>query len=47
MLAAMQKVTNPLITCDVYSSTQVYGDDFKKANDAQWQGLYEQARAIT
>ena len=46
MLAAMQKVTNPLITCDVYSSTQVYGDDFKKANDAQWQGLYEQAKQL-
>jgi glycosyltransferase involved in cell wall biosynthesis len=46
MLAAMQKVTNPLITCDVYSSTQVYGDDFKKANDAKWQGLYEQAKQL-
>jgi glycosyltransferase involved in cell wall biosynthesis len=46
MLAAMQLVKNPLITCDVYSSTQVYGDVFKEANDAQWQGLYEQAKQL-
>jgi glycosyltransferase involved in cell wall biosynthesis len=46
LLAAMQLVKNPLITCDVYSSTQVYGDAFKEANDVQWQGLYEQAKQL-
>jgi glycosyltransferase involved in cell wall biosynthesis len=46
MLAAMQMVKNPLITCDVYSSTQVYGDDFKKQNDDKYKELYEQAKQL-
>ena len=46
ILAAMQYVTNPLITLDVYSSCQVYGDHFKNANDVTYQGLYEQARQL-
>jgi hypothetical protein len=36
MLAAMQLIKNPLITLDVYSSCEVYGSDFKKANDHQY-----------
>jgi len=31
---------------DVYSSTQVYGDNFKNNNDKQFQDLYEQAKAL-
>ena len=46
ILAAMQLIKNPLITLDVYSSTQVYGDAFKEANDAAYQGLYEQAKQL-
>jgi hypothetical protein len=28
LLGAMQKVKNPLITLDVYSSTEIYGKNF-------------------
>ena len=46
LLRAMQDVKNPNIILDVYSSTQVYGDDFKKANDDQFKALYEQAKQL-
>ena len=46
LLAAMQLVQNPLIHLDVYSSTQVYGDKFKSANDEQFKDLYEQAKLL-
>jgi glycosyltransferase involved in cell wall biosynthesis len=46
LLAAMQLVKNTSIHLDVYSSTQVYGDRFKEANDKQFQELYEQAKAL-
>jgi len=46
LLGAMQYVKNPLITCDVYSSTQVYGDEFKKQNDDEFKPLYEQAKQL-
>ena len=46
MLRAMQEVKNPNITLDVYSSTQVYGDKFKQANDDQFKPLYEQAEKL-
>jgi UDP-glucose:(glucosyl)LPS alpha-1,2-glucosyltransferase len=46
LLRAMQDVKNPNIILDVYSSTQVYGDDFKKANDDQFTALYEQAKQL-
>jgi glycosyltransferase involved in cell wall biosynthesis len=46
MLAAMQLVKNPLIHLDVYSSTEVYGENFKKNNDSQFIGLYDQARQL-
>jgi glycosyltransferase involved in cell wall biosynthesis len=42
----MQKVTNPDIELDVYSSTEVYGDAFKKVNDQHYQELYEQAKQL-
>ena len=47
ILAAMQMIKNPLITLDVYSSTQVYGDQFKQINDKQFQGLFDQAKQLT
>jgi glycosyltransferase involved in cell wall biosynthesis len=46
LLGAMQLVKNPLITLDVYSSTEVYGKDFYEQNDKYYQSLYEQAEAI-
>jgi len=46
LLAAMQLVENPLIQLDVYSSTQVYGDQFKSANDDRYKDLYEQAKVL-
>jgi glycosyltransferase involved in cell wall biosynthesis len=46
ILAAMQYVKNPNIELDVYSSTEVYGEDFKKANDKNYQELYDQAKVL-
>src|SRR5210317_556234 len=46
VLRAMQEITDPNITLDVYSSTQVYGDSFKQANDEQFKPLYEQAKQL-
>jgi glycosyltransferase involved in cell wall biosynthesis len=47
LLAAMQHIKNPLITLDVYSSTQVYGDAFKSANDDMYKPLYDQAKQLS
>ena len=46
LLRAMQEIKNPNITLDVYSSTQVYGDAFKKQQDEQFQPLYDQAKEL-
>src|SRR6056300_2117651 len=46
VLRAMQEIKDPNIILDVYSSTQVYGDDFKKNNDEQFKQLYEQAEKL-
>lgn len=46
LLGAMQLIRNPNITLDVYSSTQIYGDDFKKENDQGYQALYDQAEKL-
>jgi len=46
LLRAMQEINDPNITLDVYSSTQVYGDEFKKQNDDHYKPLYEQARQL-
>ena len=46
LLRAMQEIKDPNITLDVYSSTQVYGDQFKQQNDDQFKPLYEQAKQL-
>jgi len=46
LLGAMQLVQNPNITLDVYSSTNIYGSDFKKDNDDKYKALYEQANKL-
>ena len=47
LLGAMQEIKNPNIILDVYSSSQVYGDEFKKNNDQQFKPLYEQAEKLS
>src|SRR5210317_156317 len=46
LLGAMQLVKNPLIKLDVYSSTEVYGDEFKKRNDHTYVPLNKQASEL-
>ena len=46
LLGAMQLVKNPLITLDVYSSTEVYGKQFFEKNDHEYTELYEQAKKL-
>ena len=46
LLGAMQLVKNPLIKLDVYSSTEVYGEEFKKHNDHKYVPLYKQASEL-
>jgi glycosyltransferase involved in cell wall biosynthesis len=46
LLGAMQLVKNPLITLDVYSSTEVYGKQFFEQNDHNYTELYEQAKQL-
>jgi glycosyltransferase involved in cell wall biosynthesis len=42
----MQLVKNKSVHLDVYSSTQVYGDNFKSRNDDQFKDLYAQAESL-
>jgi UDP-glucose:(glucosyl)LPS alpha-1,2-glucosyltransferase len=42
----MQLVKNKSVHLDVYSSTQVYGDNFKSKNDTQFKDLYAQASSL-
>jgi len=46
ILAAMQYVKNSNVELDVYSSTEVYGEAFKKNSDHLYQGLYDQAKEL-
>ena len=46
LLGAMQLVKNPLISLDVYSSTEVYGKNFHDQTDDQYKALYDQARQL-
>ena len=46
LLAAMQLLNNKNVHLDVYSSTQVYGDQFKEVNDKKFQDLYNQAKSL-
>jgi len=46
LLGAMQLIKHPHVTLDVYSSTKVYGSDFEKDNDSNYQGLYDQAKKL-
>jgi len=46
LLAAMHHVVEEEIHLDVYSSTQLYGDKFKKMNDKNYESLYEHAKKM-
>ena len=46
LLGAMQLVKNPLISLDVYSSTEVYGAAFYDHNDHHYHDLYNQAKKL-
>ena len=46
LLGAMQYLEDENIELDVYSSCEVYGDEFKKANDHNYEVLYNQARKL-
>jgi glycosyltransferase involved in cell wall biosynthesis len=46
LLAAMQLLNNKNVHLDVYSSTQVYGDQFKEVNDDKFKELYNQAKSL-
>ena len=46
LLGAMQLVKNPIISLDVYSSTEVYGKSFHDQTDDQYKALYDQARQL-
>ena len=46
LLGAMQLVKNPLISLDVYSSTEVYGKSFYDHNDHYYHELYDQAKQL-
>jgi glycosyltransferase involved in cell wall biosynthesis len=46
LLRAMQEITNPNITLDVYSSSKVYGSEFSKVHDEEFEPLYEQAKKL-
>ena len=46
LLGAMQLMKNPLISLDVYSSTEIYGKQFYDQNDHNYTALYKQAREL-
>jgi len=46
LLGAMQKIKNPLITLDVYSSTAIYGSQFEDQMKGTYDDLFEQARQL-
>jgi glycosyltransferase involved in cell wall biosynthesis len=46
LLGAMQYLEGENIELDVYSSCEVYGDEFKEDNDHNYQELYDQAKEL-
>ena len=46
LLDAMEKVKSDLVELDVYSSTQIYGDQFKEQTDKDYVALYDKAKSL-
>ena len=45
-LGAMQKIKNPNITADVFSSTEIYGSHFNENNYEEFKPLFDQAKKL-
>ena len=46
LLMAMEQIKTDKVELDIYSSTQIYGDHFKKISDNQFTALYDKAKTI-
>ena len=46
LLNAMEQIKTDNVELDIYSSTQIYGDHFKKVNDDKFIALYDRAKTI-
>ena len=46
LLNAMEQIKTDKVEIDIYSSTQIYGDAFKKVNDDQFIKLYDKAKSL-
>jgi len=46
LLKAMEQIKTDKVEIDIYSSTQIYGDAFKKVNDDQFIKLYDKAKSL-
>ena len=46
LLDAMEQIKTNDVELDVYSSTQIYGDQFKELSDKEYLPLYERAKTI-
>ena len=46
LLLAMQHLQDENIILDVYSNCEVYGEEFAKNNNADWERLFDQARVL-
>ena len=46
LLNAMEQIKTDKVEIDIYSSTQIYGDAFKKVNDDQFIKLYDKAKLL-
>ena len=46
LLNAMEQIKTDKVELDIYSSTQIYGDAFKKLTDDKFVALYEKAKSI-
>ena len=46
LLSAMEQIKTDKVELDIYSSTQIYGDHFKKISDNQFTALYDKAKTI-
>ena len=46
LLLAMQHLQDENIVLDVYSNCEVYGEKFAEDNNADWEELFDQARAL-
>jgi glycosyltransferase involved in cell wall biosynthesis len=46
LLSAMEQIKTDKVELDIYSSTQIYGDAFKKISDNQFTALYDKAKTI-